>query len=63
MRPDGSREPYAGPESGPEQPFPIRLQGPVIHGFGRGSKEVRTVCLVSCVCLVFSLLPGGFGNV
>ncbi|KAK7883554.1 riboflavin kinase [Exophiala xenobiotica] len=40
MAPEGSREPYAGPESGPEQPFPIRLQGPVIHGFGRGSKEL-----------------------
>lgn len=34
------REPFAGPESGPEPPFPIKLQGPVIKGFGRGSKEV-----------------------
>jgi len=40
MPSNGSREPYAGPESGPELPFPIRLQGPVIHGFGRGSKEL-----------------------
>ncbi|KAJ9656067.1 riboflavin kinase [Neophaeococcomyces mojaviensis] len=40
MRPGGPRDPYAGPESGPEPPFPIKLQGPVIKGFGRGSKEL-----------------------
>ncbi|OCT46434.1 Riboflavin kinase [Cladophialophora carrionii] len=40
MRPDGPRDPYAGPESGPETPFPIKLSGPVIKGFGRGSKEL-----------------------
>lgn len=40
MRPDGPRDPVAGPESGPEPPFPIRLSGPVIKGFGRGSKEL-----------------------
>ncbi|KIW10783.1 hypothetical protein PV08_10082 [Exophiala spinifera] len=40
MAPNGPRDPYAGPEDGPEKPFPIRLQGPVIHGFGRGSKEL-----------------------
>ena len=40
MRPDGPRDPVAGPEAGPEQPYPIRLSGPVIKGFGRGSKEV-----------------------
>lgn len=34
------REPYAGPESGPEPPFPIRISGPIIKGFGRGSKDV-----------------------
>lgn len=39
------REPFAGPEAGPESPFPIKLQGPVIKGFGRGSKEVSmTLC-------------------
>lgn len=32
---------YAGPESGPTAPFPIRLSGPVIPGFGRGSKELQ----------------------
>lgn len=39
-RPDTPRDPVAGPDSGPEPPFPIRLEGPVIKGFGRGSKEV-----------------------
>ncbi|KAK2750635.1 riboflavin kinase [Myotisia sp. PD_48] len=40
MRPDGPRDTYAGPDTGPESPFPIRLSGPVIKGFGRGSKEL-----------------------
>lgn len=40
MRPEGTRDPVAGPAAGPEPPFPIRLSGPVIKGFGRGSKEV-----------------------
>ena len=40
MRPDGPRDPTAGPDSGPEAPFPLRLDGKVIKGFGRGSKEV-----------------------
>ncbi|RMZ81692.1 hypothetical protein DV737_g2391, partial [Chaetothyriales sp. CBS 132003] len=30
----------AGPDSGPEPPFPIKLSGPVIKGFGRGSREL-----------------------
>jgi len=47
MRPDGPRDPTAGPDSGPETPFPIRLDGKVIKGFGRGSKEVR---LDFCSC-------------
>jgi riboflavin kinase len=29
-----------GPESGPEPPYPLRMEGTVISGFGRGSKEV-----------------------
>ena len=41
MRPDKPRDPVAGPDSGPEAPFPVRLSGPVIKGFGRGSKDVR----------------------
>ncbi|KAF4553131.1 Riboflavin kinase-like protein [Elsinoe fawcettii] len=40
MRPDGPRDPIAGPDSGPAPPFPIRLDGEVIKGFGRGSKEL-----------------------
>jgi len=40
-RPDGPRDPVAGPDSGPEPPFPLRLNGKVIKGFGRGSAEVR----------------------
>lgn len=47
MRPDGPRDPTAGPDSGPEAPFPLRLDGKVIKGFGRGSKEV---------CYLFFLL-------
>lgn len=45
MKPDGPRDPIAGPDAGPESPFPIKLGGKVIKGFGRGSKEV---CLKSC---------------
>ena len=40
LRPDKPREDFAGPEAGPEPPFPIKLSGPVIKGFGRGSREV-----------------------
>ncbi|OAX77489.1 hypothetical protein ACJ72_08212 [Emergomyces africanus] len=40
MRPAGAREPVAGPDSGPEPPYPMKLSGPVIKGFGRGSKEL-----------------------
>ncbi|OKL55717.1 Riboflavin kinase [Talaromyces atroroseus] len=40
MRPDGPRDPVAGPDQGPPTPYPIRLSGPVIKGFGRGSKEL-----------------------
>lgn len=29
-----------GRPEGPDHPFPIRLSGPIIKGFGRGSKEV-----------------------
>ncbi|KAF1829091.1 riboflavin kinase [Decorospora gaudefroyi] len=38
-RPDGPRDPIAGPDT-PEAPFPLKLRGPVIKGFGRGSKEL-----------------------
>lgn len=39
MRPDGLRPSIAGPPA-PEPPFPVRLSGPVVKGFGRGSKEL-----------------------
>ncbi|KAF3761527.1 riboflavin kinase [Cryphonectria parasitica EP155] len=29
-----------GPDSGPETPFPLQMEGKVIKGFGRGSKEL-----------------------
>jgi hypothetical protein len=53
MRPDGPRDPTAGPDSGPEAPFPLRLDGKVIKGFGRGSKEV-------CLIFITFFLPQYF---
>ncbi|KAF2027154.1 riboflavin kinase [Setomelanomma holmii] len=38
-RPDGPRDPIAGPDI-PQAPFPLKLRGPVIKGFGRGSREL-----------------------
>ncbi|KAH9876545.1 hypothetical protein J1614_003676 [Plenodomus biglobosus] len=38
-RPDGPRDHIAGPDT-PQSPFPIKLRGPVVKGFGRGSKEL-----------------------
>jgi len=35
------RPTIVGPESGPENPYPLRMKGKVVSGFGRGSKEVR----------------------
>ncbi|KAF7322309.1 Riboflavin kinase [Mycena chlorophos] len=29
-----------GSSAGPEPPFPLRMEGKVIHGYGRGSKEL-----------------------
>jgi len=40
MGPNKHRDLVVGPENGPEAPYPIRLAGPVIKGFGRGSKEL-----------------------
>lgn len=40
MRPNGPRDSVVGPENGPEPPFPLKLDGEVVKGFGRGSKEV-----------------------
>ncbi|KIW01381.1 uncharacterized protein PV09_07149 [Verruconis gallopava] len=38
--PSGPRDPIAGPDDGPAPPFPLRFKGPVIKGFGRGSREL-----------------------
>ena len=40
MRPSEPRPLTAGPDEGPKHPFPLKLNGKVIKGFGRGSKEV-----------------------
>lgn len=34
------RDAIIGLDSGPEPQFPLRIGGQVLHGFGRGSKEV-----------------------
>ncbi|KAL8882313.1 MAG: hypothetical protein Q9198_000672 [Flavoplaca austrocitrina] len=34
------RSPLAGPSTGPTAPFPIPLSGPIVKGFGRGSREL-----------------------
>ena len=31
----------AGPNGGPAPPFPLHIKGPVVKGFGRGSKELH----------------------
>ncbi|GAA97720.1 hypothetical protein E5Q_04399 [Mixia osmundae IAM 14324] len=38
--PHAKREAITGADTGPEQPYPIYLQGSVQKGFGRGSKEL-----------------------
>ncbi|KPM36120.1 hypothetical protein AK830_g10446 [Neonectria ditissima] len=35
-----SRPSIVGPDAGPETPYPYRMEGKVIAGFGRGSKEL-----------------------
>lgn len=35
------RPSVVGSDAGPEAPYPYRMEGKVISGFGRGSKEVR----------------------
>lgn len=49
MRPDGPRDTIVGPDSGPEPPFPLKLNGEVVKGFGRGSKEVSqpSSCIIT----------------
>ncbi|KAL8924460.1 MAG: hypothetical protein Q9172_002670 [Xanthocarpia lactea] len=38
--PSHPRSPLAGPSTGPSPPFPIPLSGPIVKGFGRGSREL-----------------------
>lgn len=40
MPPSAHRPLVTGPSTGPEPPFPIRLSGPIVKGFGRGSAEL-----------------------
>ena len=40
---DTERPLIVGADAGPEAPFPLRMEGKVISGFGRGSKEVSKV--------------------
>lgn len=35
-----SRPDIVGPQAGPESPYPYKMEGKVISGFGRGSKEL-----------------------
>lgn len=51
MRPDGPRDTIAGPDDGPQPPFPLRLNGKVIKGFGRGSSEVSFVLSACCMLM------------
>lgn len=42
MRAPAAERPFAvGPQGGPSPPFPLRLSGPVVKGFGRGSRELQ----------------------
>lgn len=34
------RDTIVGAATGPEKPYPLRMEGEVIAGFGRGSKDV-----------------------
>ncbi|KZL83102.1 riboflavin kinase [Colletotrichum incanum] len=40
MAEETTRPLIVGPDSGPEAPFPLKMEGKVISGFGRGSKEL-----------------------
>jgi len=40
MRPNEQRPAIVGEDSGPQPPFPLRMKGKVVSGFGRGSKEL-----------------------
>lgn len=45
-----SRPSIVGDDAGPVSPYPYQMEGKVIAGFGRGSKEVsRTLALMTCI--------------
>jgi hypothetical protein len=50
--PDGPRPTIIGADSGPEAPFPLKMKGKVVKGFGRGSKEV---CSLLCATILTRL--------
>jgi riboflavin kinase len=56
-----TRPRIVGPETGPEGPYPLKMEGTVISGFGRGSKEVssindlRLIPYILCVLIIESL--------
>jgi hypothetical protein len=41
-----SRPSVVGPDAGPEAPYPLHMEGTVISGFGRGSKEVNILTAI-----------------
>ena len=53
LPPEKLRPAVAGSPTGPEPPFPIRLSGPIIKGFGRGSKEVKILIMPFILHFVF----------
>ena len=57
-----TRPAIVGPDSGPEPPFPLQMEGTVIKGFGRGSKEVSWSFLIfiSVRTIISPLSPGSY---
>ena len=53
MKHGDPRPMVVGLESGPKAPYPLRLEGPVVKGFGRGSKEVSLSNLYSNLLVPF----------
>ncbi|KAI9835006.1 MAG: hypothetical protein M1819_002729 [Sarea resinae] len=57
--PPGPRDLYAGPPDGPESPYPIKVRGKVVKGFGRGSKELGFPTANIPITSLLSTLPNG----
>jgi hypothetical protein len=58
MRPDAPRPTIIGPDAGPEVPFPLRMGGKVVSGFGRGSKEVCSFLFSPDICKFLAIIRG-----